>query len=162
MKLILGTFFNFVLLTKRKFASYYIKREFYFDVHPPLGKILLGLSGVLAGYNGTFPFESGKEYPPELNYSVMRLFCSIFGALMVPLAYFTAIQLKMSKSSAVLCSSFVLLGIFKLFFYQFFYLKRFGIDDHKSVYFIGFNALVFYCSECVLSSNFSQLSKNSV
>ncbi|TPX65618.1 dolichyl-phosphate-mannose---protein mannosyltransferase [Chytriomyces confervae] len=86
-----------------KFASFYIKRSFYFDVHPPLGKTLLGASGLFVGYNGSFPFESGKQYPPELNYTGMRAFCSLIGSLMVPLGFYTGLQLKMS----VLASTFL-------------------------------------------------------
>ncbi|KAJ3328364.1 Protein O-mannosyltransferase 2, partial [Blyttiomyces sp. JEL0837] len=91
-----------------KFASYYIKREFYFDVHPPLGKVLLGLSGHFVGYNGSFEFESGAKYPAELNYAGMRIFCAVFGALMVPLAYYTGVQLKMSKAACALMAAMVL------------------------------------------------------
>ncbi|KAJ3189028.1 Protein O-mannosyltransferase 2 [Irineochytrium annulatum] len=94
-----------------KFASHYIEREFYFDVHPPLGKMLLGLSGVISGYNGSFEFESGVKYPDYVNYTGMRVFSAVFGALMVPLAYFTARQLHFSPIACVLMACMVLMAL---------------------------------------------------
>ncbi|KAI8092816.1 Dolichyl-phosphate-mannose-protein mannosyltransferase-domain-containing protein [Halteromyces radiatus] len=92
-----------------KFGSHYIKHDFYFDVHPPLGKILVGLSGVLAGYNGSFGFDSGSTYPDGMHYGVMRVFNAMWGALLVPLAYLTARQLNFSIKASVLTATMVLL-----------------------------------------------------
>src|SRR5947207_574593 len=91
--------------------------------------MLVGLSGFLAGYNGSFEFKSGETYPPELNYTFMRLFNSSFGALCVPLAYYTAKEMNFKKPAVwfitlmVLCensyttiSRFILLDSMLLFF----------------------------------------------
>ena len=77
-------------------------------MHPPLGKMLVGLSGYLAGYNGSFEFKSGEKYPEEVNYTFMRLFNSAFGALCIPLAYYTARELNLRRPTVWLITLMVL------------------------------------------------------
>ncbi|NXI39933.1 POMT2 transferase, partial [Galbula dea] len=55
-----------------KMGSYYINRTFFFDVHPPLGKMLIGLAGYLSGYDGTFPFQKPGDRYEQHNYMGMR------------------------------------------------------------------------------------------
>jgi dolichyl-phosphate-mannose-protein mannosyltransferase len=40
-----------------KFASKYIKTQYYVDVHPPLAKLLLTLAAFVFGYDGNFDFK---------------------------------------------------------------------------------------------------------
>ncbi len=72
-----------------KFGLYYLRHEFYHDVHPPLGKMLIGLSGYLANYNGLWDFPLGEKYPDYIDYTKMRVFQAVFSSLCVPLAYYT-------------------------------------------------------------------------
>jgi len=73
--------------------------------------MLVGLSGFLAGYNGSFEFKSGEVYPEELNYVFMRVFNAIFGILCVPLVFYTARTLNYSKQATYLVTLMVVCGI---------------------------------------------------
>ncbi|KAJ7482949.1 glycosyltransferase family 39 protein [Mycena galericulata] len=94
-----------------KFGSHYLKREFYFDVHPPLGKMLVGLVGFLAGYDGSFEFKSGEPYPETVPYTAMRMMLASFGAGMVPLGWYTAVELGMSQWASHLVALMVLFDV---------------------------------------------------
>jgi len=59
--------------------------------------MLVGLSGYLANYNGSFEFKSGDTYPEEVNYTFMRVFNALFGVVTIPLAYFTARDLGFKR-----------------------------------------------------------------
>ncbi|CCH61285.1 hypothetical protein TBLA_0E02320 [Henningerozyma blattae CBS 6284] len=91
-----------------KFGSYYLRHEFYHDVHPPLGKMLVGLSGYIWGYNGSWDFLGAQPFPENVPYVKMRLFQALLSALCVPLSYFTAKGLKFSLPSVWLLSLTVL------------------------------------------------------
>lgn len=92
-----------------KFGSHYLKHEFYFDVHPPLGKMLVGLAGALSGYNGSFEFKSGEHYPDDSHYYVgMRIMLAMFGVVMVPLAWSSSGALGWNRRSRHLLALMVL------------------------------------------------------
>jgi len=93
-----------------KFGSHYLKREFYFDVHPPLGKMLVGLAGLLSGYNGHFEFKSGEVYDEHVPYVAMRVMMATFGVALVPLGWYTAVELGMSSWACHLVALMVLCG----------------------------------------------------
>uniref|UniRef100_A0A8B9FE39 Protein O-mannosyl-transferase 2 n=1 Tax=Amazona collaria TaxID=241587 RepID=A0A8B9FE39_9PSIT len=85
-----------------KMGSYYINRTFFFDVHPPLGKMLIGLAGYLSGYDGTFPFQKPGDRYEQHNYVGMRGFCAFLGSCLVPLVYLTVLELSKSLPAALL------------------------------------------------------------
>ncbi len=45
-----------------KFASKYIKSQYFVDVHPPLAKLLITLAGFIFGYDGHFDFKDIGKY----------------------------------------------------------------------------------------------------
>ncbi|POR35071.1 Dolichyl-phosphate-mannose--protein mannosyltransferase 1 [Tolypocladium paradoxum] len=73
------------------FASKYIKGKFFMDVHPPLAKMLIALTGWLAGFDGNFDFKDiGKDYlEPGVPYVAMRLFPAICGMVLAPFMFLT-------------------------------------------------------------------------
>ncbi|KAG7193524.1 uncharacterized protein KQ657_000592 [Scheffersomyces spartinae] len=119
-----------------KFGSHYIQHSFYFDVHPPLGKLLVALLGYLCGYNGDFDFGSGQTYPDEVNYVMMRCFNCLFGILCTPLAYKTAVQSGFLTWSVMLITLLVVFEMLSLT------LSKFILLDSMLLF---FTVLTYYC-----------------
>ncbi len=59
--------------------------------------MLVGLAGLLSGYNGGFEFKSGNDYPADVPYTAMRVMLATFGVALVPIAWWTAGELGWSK-----------------------------------------------------------------
>lgn len=95
-----------------KFGSYYIRHLFYFDVHPPLGKILVAVAGWLSGFDGNYEFESGSDYPGNVPFVRMRIIMALYGIAMVPVAYMTAQSMGWNWRSKHLFTLMVLLGAY--------------------------------------------------
>lgn len=72
-----------------KFASYYLQRTYFFDVHPPFGKLLFALMGWFVGYDGHFHFENiGDSYiDNKVPYVAFRALPAFLGALTVPTVF---------------------------------------------------------------------------
>ncbi|XP_053139923.1 protein O-mannosyl-transferase 2 isoform X2 [Hemicordylus capensis] len=91
-----------------KMGSYYINRTFFFDVHPPLGKMLIGLAGYLSGYDGTFPFQKPGDKYEQHNYLGMRGFCAFLGSCLIPFSYLTVLELSKSLPAAMLTAAILI------------------------------------------------------
>ncbi|KZT71964.1 glycosyltransferase family 39 protein [Daedalea quercina L-15889] len=93
-----------------KFASYYIKRQYYFDVHPPLAKMLFGLAGWFVGYDGHFLFDNiGDSYTENhVPYVGMRALPAFLSSMTVPIVYGIMKECGYSTIIAAFSASLVL------------------------------------------------------
>lgn len=93
-----------------KFASYYLQRTYFFDLHPPFAKLLIAGVGYLVGYDGTFKFDKiGDSYiTNQAPYLAYRSLEAIQGSLTVPVLFLTMRQLNYSIAASSLASIIVL------------------------------------------------------
>ncbi|KAJ7174473.1 glycosyltransferase family 39 protein [Mycena filopes] len=90
-----------------KFASKYIKTQYFVDVHPPLAKLLITLAAFVFGYDGNFEFKDiGKPYD-DVPYVAMRLVPALLGIGTIPLSYLTLRGLDCRATTALLASLFI-------------------------------------------------------
>jgi dolichyl-phosphate-mannose-protein mannosyltransferase len=104
-----------------KFASKYIKTQYFVDVHPPLAKLLITLAGWLFGYDGEFDFKDiaksvstfdFRVYPlicylrsyDHVPYIAMRMVPALLGVATVPLAYLTLRAMDCRATPSLLAS----------------------------------------------------------
>lgn len=121
-----------------KMASWYINRTFFFDVHPPFGKMLIALSGHMTGYNGTFPFEKpGDKYEHWTQYLGMRIFCAILGLSIPAMIYRATYTMTKSMIAALMA------GLLIVFDNGMITLTRYILLDPPLLFFISASVLGF-------------------
>lgn len=89
------------------YATKYLSGQYFFDIHPPLGKMLYALVGWLAGIKPGFYFAVNSNYG-DFNYVVLRMFAALIGSLFILLVYFFCKKIGLSERASFL-SSFLLL-----------------------------------------------------
>ncbi|KAJ1863135.1 hypothetical protein LPJ78_004261 [Coemansia sp. RSA 989] len=87
-----------------KFAGKYINGTYFFDVHPPLAKMMFAAVGKIAGYDGVFDFKKiGLDYiSAGVPYVAMRLMPALLGLAMVPISYITLAALGHAADACAL------------------------------------------------------------
>lgn len=92
-----------------KFSQKYLSRVFYFDVHPPLGKMLTALSGLINGQTEKFDFGSANDYPVTFDYVGMRRFHAFIASFTPLFGYLILRELKFSfKKALILTMLFII------------------------------------------------------
>ncbi len=92
-----------------KFFTAYFTHQYYFDIHPPLGKLIIAGWGWLWGFHPGFSFSSIGEVYPDHFYIILRTLPSLAGALLPLVVFGIARRLRISLRAATLAGIFVAL-----------------------------------------------------
>lgn len=95
-----------------KFAGYYIQRIFFFDVHPPLAKLMLAAVGYMVGFDGVYQFSNiGESYAENhVPYICLRALPASLHVLGVALVYNIMRESGSSVLTCFLTATLYLLG----------------------------------------------------
>ncbi|KCZ74762.1 hypothetical protein H311_04270, partial [Anncaliia algerae PRA109] len=99
-----------------KFAKYYLKRKFFFDVHPPLGKLFIAFLGYLFNMDTNYIYKASFDFPPNMDYLSIRNI-HVFISSFVPVIIYLTLKEIYSTNISFLTSlvfvfdhSFILLS----------------------------------------------------
>lgn len=91
-----------------RYASLYFSHQYYFDIHPPLGKLIIAGWSKLMGYNPVFDFDKiGEKANPQLFFT-LRFLPAFFGALFVLLFSYFSYLVSRSKKVALIAGFLIL------------------------------------------------------
>jgi len=142
-----------------QFVQSYFSHQYYFDIHPPLGKLMIFEFAKIFGFNGQLKFSGINSVLTSGGVLVLRFLPALFSVFFVILIYYLILKLKLSKRAAFLgaClvlfdnailaqSKFILIDIFLLFFgflslYFLICYKDSEKGSRKSYYFLALAAI---------------------
>ncbi len=81
------------------YASKYLSHSYYFDIHPPLGKLFFALVAKISNFGSDFYFTEGANYG-NLNYVPLRFFNALIGVFFIFIVYLLAKEIGFSKRIA--------------------------------------------------------------
>ncbi|CAH3042872.1 unnamed protein product [Porites lobata] len=87
-----------------QFTNFFMRNQFFFDVNPPLGKLIFALTAYFTGYDGQFTFaDIGQELGDyEFHVWYLRFVSALLGSLVVPMVYEIIKELGCSHWAAAL------------------------------------------------------------
>lgn len=112
-----------------KFISGYYTHEYFFDIHPPLGKLIIAGFGKFFDFEPEFSFATIGDKFPDKSYMALRFLPSVAGTLLPLVLFALALELGISRygafasgflaaieNSLITQSRFILLDAFLLLF----------------------------------------------
>src|SRR3989338_9714948 len=85
-----------------KFISSYFTGEYFFDIHPPLGKLMIAGVAKISGFQPGFSFQTiGQDYSDN-NYKWLRFLPKLAGALLPVVIFLIALKLGLNEKFAFL------------------------------------------------------------
>ncbi|MEK7579620.1 MAG: phospholipid carrier-dependent glycosyltransferase [Patescibacteria group bacterium] len=130
-----------------KFVSGYFTGEYFFDIHPPLGKLIVAATAKVSGFQPGFSFENiGQQFPDE-TYKWLRFLPKLAGTLLPLVVFLLAIQLGISQKFAFLA------GLLIVFENALLTQSRFILLDSFLLLF-GFLSILFYLKYKTLNTKY--------
>lgn len=120
-----------------KFISAYFTHQYYFDIHPPLGKLMIAGAAQLFGFQPGLGFEKIGEAGNAWVFLALRFLPALFGSLFVLIIYQLVVVLGGSKRAGFLA------GFLVLFDNAFLVESKFILVD-SFLFFFGFASLLIF------------------
>ena len=83
-------------------SAYCCTHERFFDIHPPIGKLIIAFGAYLSGYNGLFPFEYIGQPFANVPIAGIRLVPALFGTVLAGVIFILLRLMNVSRLFALL------------------------------------------------------------
>lgn len=120
-----------------KFASAYYTHQYYFDIHPPLGKLLIAGFGKLFNFHPEYSFANIGQAFPDKAYMALRFLPTLAGTILPLIIFLLAMELGLAPLTAFFAGMLTTLDNALLAQSRYMLLDMFLLSS-------GFSALLFY------------------